>query len=78
MVTHEGKQQPRSRMNEQKLKRRTPFAAQDLEQIRRRLNLSSRTAALEEALTVLLLITEGERRSFLLEDSDGSIIRINL
>lgn len=72
------KPQPRSRINERKLRRRTPFNAQDLEQIRRRLNLSSHTAALEEALTVLLLITESNRRSFLLEDDDGSIVRINL
>jgi hypothetical protein len=71
-------EQRRTKITEQKLKRRSPIKGNDLEHLARRLHLNGHTAAVEEAITILLLITEGSRRSFLLEEADGSIIRINL
>lgn len=50
----------------------------DLGDIARALGLNSHTEALEEAVTVLLLILKGGRTSFLVEEKNGPIIKINL
>jgi hypothetical protein len=65
-------------VTDRSLKRKTPVKGKDLQTIANRLGLRNHTEALEEAITVLLLITERNRRAFLLEDGDGSIIKIRL
>jgi hypothetical protein len=66
------------KITENKLKRKSPARARDLQEITTRLGLRNHTEALEEAITVLLLITENRRRAFLLEENNGSIIKVKL
>jgi len=66
------------RVTEKRLQRKSPLTASDLESIRHKLGLASHTEALEEAAAVLALIMTGKRRSFLIEEADGRVVRINL
>lgn len=68
----------RSQVTEDKLKRKTPAKADDLEFIAKKLGLANHTQALEEAITIACLIVQGRRRSFYVEEADGRIVKITL
>ena len=49
-----------------------------LDEIRRRLGLKNNTEAIGEAIAVLLLITDGGRRTYFVEDDAKKLIKIEL
>ena len=67
----------RNKITEHTLKRR-PVTGKDLDIIKKKLDLKNATEALEESVAIALLILSGRRRSFLVEEPDGSIVRITL